>query len=115
MVVYIGGVLLEENWRDRPILFMDIVDFAVISLSAVAILQLSQKLGLRLPMVPNPFSNAMKGPAITSYNIVKGFSLRSSFLLIFLCLLSELYLFVDPIVLDIFINEAGWEMDNTAL
>ena len=112
MVVYIGGVLLEENWRDRPILFMDIVDFAVLSLSAVVILQLSQKLGLRLPMVPNPFSNAMTGPAITSYNIVKGFSLRSSFLLIFLCLLSELYLFVDPIVLDIFINEAGWEMDK---
>ena len=112
MVVYIGGVLLEENWRDRPLLFMDIVDFAVVSLSAVVILQLSQKLGLRLPMVPNPFSNAMTGPAVTSYNIVKGFSLRSSFLLIFLCLLSELYLFVDPIVLDIFINEAGWEMDK---
>ena len=43
---------------------------------------------------------------------MKGFSLRSSFLLIFLCLLSELYLFVDPIILDIFINEAGWEMDK---
>ena len=27
MVVYIGGVLIEEDWRDRPILFMDIVDF----------------------------------------------------------------------------------------
>jgi MFS family permease len=29
-------------------------------------------------------------------------------LLIFLCLLSELYVFTDPIVIDIFINEAGW-------
>jgi MFS family permease len=39
---------------------------------------------------------------------VKGFSLKSSFLLIFLCLLTELYIFVDPIVGDIFINRAGW-------
>ncbi|GIS91788.1 MAG: hypothetical protein CM1200mP21_00830 [Candidatus Poseidoniales archaeon] len=39
---------------------------------------------------------------------MKGFSTRSSFILIFLCLLSELYLFTDPIVVDIFINEAGW-------
>ena len=112
MVVYIGGVLIEEDWRDRPILFMDIVDFGVVSISLVILLQLFQKLGIRLPKVPNPFARVLRGPAVTSYNIVKGFSLRSSFLLIFLCLLSELYLFVDPIVLDIFINEAGWEMDK---
>jgi MFS family permease len=112
MAVYIGGVLIEEDWRDRPILFMDIVDFGAVCISLVILLQLSQKLGIRIPKVPNPFADALRGPAITSYNIVKGFSLRSSFLLIFLCLLSELYLFVDPIILDIFINEAGWEMDK---
>lgn len=112
MVVYIGGVLIEEDWRDRPILFMDIVDFATVSICLVILLGLSQKLGISLPKVTNPFANSLRGPAITSYNIVKGFSLRSSFLLIFLCLLSELYLFVDPIILDIFINEAGWEMDK---
>ena len=112
MVIYIGGVLVEEDWRDRPILFMDIVNFGVVSVFLVILLHLSQKLGIRLPKVPNPFARVLRGPAITSYNIVKGFSLRSSFLLIFLCLLSELYLFVDPIVLDIFINEAGWEMDK---
>ena len=112
MIIYIGGVLIEEDWRDRPILFMDIVNFGVVSVSLVILLSLSQKLGMRLPKVPNPFARVLRGPAITSYNIVKGFSLRSSFLLIFLCLLSELYLFVDPIILDIFINEAGWEMDK---
>ena len=112
MVIYIGGVLIEEDWRDRPILFMDIVNFGAVSVSLVILLHLSQKLGIRLPKVPNPFARVLRGPAITSYNIVKGFSLRSSFLLIFLCLLSELYLFVDPIILDIFINEAGWEMDK---
>lgn len=112
MVIYIGGVLVEEDWRDRPILFMDIVNFGIVSVFLVILLHLSQKLGIRLPKVPNPFARVLRGPAITSYNIVKGFSLRSSFLLIFLCLLSELYLFVDPIVLDIFINEAGWEMDK---
>ena len=112
MVIYIGGVLVEEDWRDRPILFMDIVNFGLVSVFIVILLHLSQKLGIRLPKVPNPFARVLRGPAITSYNIVKGFSLRSSFLLIFLCLLSELYLFVDPIVLDIFINEAGWEMDK---
>ena len=112
MVVYIGGVLVEADWRNRPILFMDIVDFSVVAISLVLFMQLSQKLGFSLPTVPNPLANVMRGPAITSYNIVKGFSLRSSFLLIFLCLLSELYLFVDPIVLDIFINEAGWSMSK---
>jgi len=51
---------------------------------------------------------AKQNIATTAYHIVQGFSTRSSFLLIFLCLLSELYLFVDPIVIDIFINEVGW-------
>ena len=59
--------------------------------------------------IPNPFRESSRaGLAVPAYNIVKGFSLKSSFLLIFLCLLSEMYVFVDPIVVDIFINEAGW-------
>ena len=66
--------------------------------------------------VPNPFSllpqSTRRTLAQTSFNLTKAFSLRSSFLLIFLCLLSELYLFVDPIVLDIFINRAGWEQEK---
>jgi PAT family beta-lactamase induction signal transducer AmpG len=41
-------------------------------------------------------------------HIKKAFSLRSTILLVFLCLLAELYVFVDPIIIDIFINEAGW-------
>ncbi len=55
-----------------------------------------------------PNLDFMRGPAETAYNIVKGFSLKSSFLLIFLCLLTELYVFVDPIMGDVFINRAGW-------
>ena len=62
--------------------------------------------------VPNPFTLLKQGSrhtiAVTSYNLTKAFSIRSALLLIGLCLLSELYLFVDPIVVDIFINEAGW-------
>ena len=69
-----------------------------------------------IPKVPNPFSllpfGARRTLAQTTFNLTKAFSLRSSFLLIFLCLLSELYLFVDPIVLDIFINRAGWEQEK---
>jgi hypothetical protein len=74
---------------------------------------LNQAIGNR---VPNPFSllpqSTRRTLAQTSFNLTKAFSLRSSFLLIFLCLLSELYLFVDPIVLDIFINRAGWEQEK---
>ncbi len=65
-----------------------------------------------LPKVPNPFLILPTGTrttvARTSFYLVKAFSVRSAFLLIFLCLLSELYYFVGPIVIDIFINEAGW-------
>ena len=65
-----------------------------------------------LPKVPNPFLILPTGTrttvARTTFYLVKAFSVRSAFLLIFLCLLSELYYFVGPIVIDIFINEAGW-------
>ncbi len=68
--------------------------------------------GRKLPEVISPLAfstpKAKKNIATTVYHIVQGFSTRSSFLLIFLCLLSELSLFVDPIVIDIFINEAEW-------
>jgi len=63
-------------------------------------------------LVPNPLTalpqGTRKGVAVTSFFLTKAFSVRSAFLLIGLCLLSELYIFVGPIVIDIFINEAGW-------
>ena len=70
-----------------------------------------------IPRVINPFSILLpQGPrrtlAQTSFNLTKAFHLKSSFMLIFLCLLSELYLFIDPIVIDIFINRAGWEQED---
>jgi len=81
---------------------------------AVVVSMLSR--AFSIPKVPNPFSllpfGARRTLAQTTFNLTKAFSLRSSFLLIFLCLLSELYLFVDPIVLDIFINRAGWEQEK---
>ena len=62
--------------------------------------------------VTNPLSilppSTRRGVAETSFFLTKAFSVRSAFLLIGLCLLSELYIFVGPIVIDIFINEAGW-------
>ena len=62
--------------------------------------------------VTNPLSllppSTKRGVAETSFFLTKAFSVRSAFLLIGLCLLSELYIFVTPIVIDIFINEAGW-------
>ena len=76
-----------------------------------AILMLAEWLGASIPDIRNPMP-ASALASETAYNIVKGFSTRSSFILIFLCLLSELYLFTDPIVVDIFINEAGWEQDD---
>ena len=63
------------------------------------------------PLAFSP-STAKVSVANTAYYIVQGFSTRSSFLLIFLCLLSDLALFVDPIIVDIFINEAGWSQQK---
>ena len=76
-------------------------------LLASVLLMLAGWLGASIPDIRNPMP-ASALASQTAYNIVKGFSTRSSFILIFLCLLSELYLFTDPIVVDIFINEAGW-------
>ena len=72
-----------------------------------AILLVAEWLGANIPQIRNPLPVSTLASE-TAYNIVKGFSTRSSFILIFLCLLAELYLFTDPIVVDIFINEAGW-------
>ncbi len=78
-------------------------------------LMLAEWLGASIPKIRNP-TPASALASGTAYNIVKGFSTRSSFILIFLCLLSELYLFTDPIVVDIFINEAGWsQADYSAI
>lgn len=59
------------------------------------------------PLAPMPDATR-RGVAVTAFYLSKAFSVRSSLLLIGLCLLSELYIFVTPIVIDIFINEAGW-------
>ena len=75
------------------------------------LIMLAEWLGASIPKIRNP-KPASALASETAYNIVKGFSTRSSFILIFLCLLSELYLFTDPIVVDIFINEAGWKQDD---
>ncbi len=72
-----------------------------------AILLLAEWFGANIPQIRNPLPVSTLASE-TAYNIVKGFSTRSSFILIFLCLLAELYLFTEPIVVDIFINEAGW-------
>jgi MFS family permease len=72
-----------------------------------AILLVAEWLGATIPQIRNPLPVSALASE-TAYNIIKGFSTRSSFILIFLCLLAELYLFTDPIVVDIFINEAGW-------
>ncbi len=72
-----------------------------------ALLLLAEWFGANIPQIRNPLPVSTLASE-TAYNIVKGFSTRSSFILIFLCLLAELYLFTEPIVVDIFINEAGW-------
>lgn len=85
--------------------------------AAIAFLLISQIMkqienAKELPKVPNPFLVLPTGTrntvARTSFYLVKAFSVRSALLLIVLCLLSELYYFVTPIVIDIFITEAGW-------
>jgi len=126
-------VMGEVGQRDSLIdLSKEFYQGGKIGLLLFASLLLLGKLGLSLPHIPNMFSGLMpwylrsntskslsddgelstldfmRGPAETAYNIVKGFSLKSSFLLIFLCLLTELYVFVDPIMGDVFINRAGW-------
>ena len=88
---------------------------AFIGLVLAGLAKLSSRF-VSLPKVPNPFSvlpsRSRMTLAQTTFNLTKAFHLRSSFLLIFLCLLSELYLFVDPIVLDIFINRSGWGQEK---
>ena len=83
----------------------------VIILLAVLSLLVS-KLNENLPSIINPFklipTSSRNAVARTSFYLIKAFSVRSAFILIFLCALSELYIFVGPIVIDIFINEAGW-------
>ena len=65
-----------------------------------------------LPKVPNPFSllsqSSTRTLAQTSFNLTKAFHLKSSFLLIFCCLLTEMYYFLDPIIIDILVVQSGW-------
>ncbi|HJM13058.1 MAG TPA: MFS transporter [Candidatus Thalassarchaeaceae archaeon] len=62
--------------------------------------------------VNNPFSllpqSSMRTLAQTSFNLTKAFHLKSSFLLIFCCLLTEMYYFLDPIIIDILVVQSGW-------
>ncbi len=100
---------LGDNIRQitNPVSYL----FFMISLATFA---LSAKgiFGARDYHVTNPLARlpegTRRGVAETSFYLTKAFSVRSALLLIGLCLLSELYIFVGPIVIDIFINEAGW-------
>ncbi|PDH22827.1 MAG: hypothetical protein CND29_03790 [Marine Group II euryarchaeote MED-G36] len=84
--------------------------YSIISLAVLSLLV--SKLNDNLPSIINPFklipTSSRNAVARTSFYLAKAFSVRSALLLIGLCLLSELYIFVGPIVIDIFINEAGW-------
>lgn len=84
--------------------------YSIISLAVLSLLV--SKLNDNLPSIINPFklipTSSRNAVARTSFYLTKAFSVRSALLLIGLCLLSELYIFVGPIVIDIFINEAGW-------
>ncbi len=86
--------------------FFFLISLVVFALSARGVL------GSRDYRVTNPLARlpegTRRGVAETSFYLTKAFSVRSALLLIGLCLLSELYIFVGPIVIDIFINEAGW-------
>ncbi len=132
LVVWIIGFFISIVIMPIPEVANDTVNLVIGSLNAVADLLTSvAKYGLlafcvllaitRIPgigeisssiRVPSPLflmkSESRDTIALTSYNLTKAFSLRSTFLLIFLCLLSELYYFIDPIIVDIFINQAGW-------
>ena len=114
--IFVAGLvfaILSVDLEVRPYSVAKKIAFYGI-LSAVAASLISR--AFPIPKVPNPFAllpfRARRTLAQTSFNLTKAFHLRSSFLLIFLCLLSELYLFIDPIVLDIFINRAGWEQEK---
>ena len=104
-------VLTSSFTEDWGITFGDVASpFKTIGIGTFlisAILLVAEWLGANIPPIRNPLPVSALASE-TAYNIVKGFSTRSSFILIFLCLLAELYLFTDPIVVDIFINEAGW-------
>ena len=59
MVVYIGGVLLEENWRDAPFIHGHSRFRSYTLCSDITAIPEARS---QTPMVPNPFSNAMTGP-----------------------------------------------------
>ncbi|MBJ08568.1 MAG: hypothetical protein CMB63_00910 [Euryarchaeota archaeon] len=82
------------------------ISFVAFALSSGGILA-SEDYPVTNPLTRLP-EGTRRGVAETSFYLTKAFSVRSALLLIGLCLLSELYIFVGPIVIDIFINEAGW-------
>ena len=90
--------------------------FFILAVFAVLVDRLgsgSKEDGRLLPRVPNPFSiglsqSSRRTLAQTSFNLTKAFHLKSSFLLIFCCLLTEMYYFLDPIIIDILVVQSGW-------
>jgi subtilisin family serine protease/MFS family permease len=107
----IGGIV-EEIFVKLSI----VSTLGIYLIIASIIMIIIEGFGINLPEIVSPLafspSSAKRSIANTAYYIVQGFSTRSSFLLIFLCLLSDLALFVDPIIVDIFINEAGWSQQK---
>lgn len=107
----IGGIL-EEIFVKLSIISTLGIYLIIASILMIVV----EGFGVKLPEIMSPLafspSTAKVSIANTAYYIVQGFSTRSSFLLIFLCLLSDLALFVDPIIVDIFINEAGWSQQK---
>ena len=112
-IIYLIGEPLMSGTIKEIFGTLSIIGTIGIYLILTSILMIAlETFGVKIPNVVSPFafstSEAKRSIATTAYHIVQGFSTRSSFILIFLCLLSDLALFVDPIIVDIFINEAGW-------
>ncbi len=116
-IIYLISEPLIEGIVKEIFVKLSIISTLGIYLIMASILMIVvEGFGVKLPEIMSPLafspSNAKVNVANTAYYIVQGFSTRSSFLLIFLCLLSDLALFVDPIIVDIFINEAGWSQQK---
>ena len=45
-------------------------------------------------------------------NIITAFSIKSPFIFIFVCLLGEFWYFIDPIIIEIFIEDSGWSQSE---
>ncbi len=116
IIYLISEPLIEGTVKEIFVKLSIISTLGIYLIMASILMIVVEGFGVKLPDIMSPLafspSNAKVNVANTAYYIVQGFSTRSSFLLIFLCLLSDLALFVDPIIVDIFINEAGWSQQK---